>query len=208
MRFPLFIVVAALLFIGGAANADRGALTAEASAGIAIESVRLPTSLGSAAQVGTSVSVNLAGWYALTDSVELGVRTFWEPESNWVHEGASSGQFNGSLTSTSTRFGALASARFVRGLAWQFTAGVSTGFSERLFTHLNLYDVSGASPRSYGLQLADTATMSLVVAPSVGLRWTADHFSIGLEPRLEVLVGPGVGWAVTIPLSLSWSWYL
>ena len=208
MRSHLLILIAAVLFTARAAHADRGAMTAEASAGLSVESVRLPPSLGSAAQVGTSVSVSLAGWYALTGSVELGLRAFWEPESSWVHEGASSGQFNGSLTSTSTRFGALAGARFVHGLVWQFTAGVSGGFSERLFTHLNLYDVSGASPRSFGLQLANVSTTSLAVAPSVGLRWTGDHLSIGLEPRLELLFGPGVGWAVTIPLSLSWSSYL
>ena len=208
MRAPSLILAAAILLIGRVAHADRGALTVEASSGVSIESVRLPPSLGSAAQVGASASVDLAGWYAVTNGLELGVRAFLEPPSSWVHDGASSGQFNGSLTSTSSRFGAVAGARFVHGLIWQFTAGASAGFSQRFFSNLDLYDVSGASPRSFGLQLANFSTTSTVVAPSLGLRWIGDHLSVGIEPRLELLFGPGVAWAVTIPLSLSWSVYL
>ena len=208
MRMHSLILTTAILIAAGAARADRGATSVEAEAGLSIESVRLPSSLGSAAQVGTTASINLAGWYAVSDGLELGLRAFWEPSSNWAHEGAASGQFTGTLTSTSTRFGALAGARLVHGLVWQFTAGISAGFSQRLFTNLNLYDVSRASPRSFGLQLSDFSTTSLAIAPSVGLRWTGDHVSIGVEPRFELLVGPGVGWAVTIPVCLSWSSYL
>ena len=202
------ILIGVLLLGARSARADRGAFTLEASAGPTVESVRLPPSLGNASQVGTTVSLNVAGWYSLTNNVEFGVRAFWEPSADWVHEGASSGQFDGSLTSTSTRFGGVAGARFVRGVEWQFMAGLSAGFSQRMFSNLNLYDVSGASPRSFGLELAAVSTTSVLLCPSVGFRWTGDRLAIGIEPRVELLFGPGAMWAVSIPLTLSWSWYL
>jgi hypothetical protein len=207
MRAFTITIAAIALLASRPARADRGALTAEVSSGIVVESVRLPPSLGSASQVGTGVSLSLAANYSLTNSLVFSGLVFWEPSTTWVHEGASSGEFRGSLTSNSFRFGALAGVHAVRGSVWQFSAGLSGGFSERMFSHLNLYDVSGTAPRSYGLQLADFSTASLVVAPSLGVRWTGDHVAVGLEPRVELLFGPGMSWAVVVPLTVSWSWY-
>ena len=197
----------ALALHAGPAGADLGAFSVEALPAISVSSVKLPIALGSATQTGSALSLNLAGHYALSNNLEVGAVTFFEPGTNWVHAGAAYQQFSGSLTSRASRVGALADVRLVGGLVWRASAGVGLGFSRRAFSQLDLYDVSGPTPRSFGLSIGDAALTNFVVAPTIGLRWTGDHAAFGIEPRFEVLVGQGASWAVTVPLSFAWSWY-
>jgi hypothetical protein len=89
-------------------------------------------------------------------------------------------------------------------------AGADVGFATRSFSNLDHYDVSDPSTgaRSYGLNLADTSQTALLLAPSAGIEWTGDHFTIGIAPRIEVLLGTAKTWALSLPLTLCWSWYL
>src|SRR5258708_29834650 len=48
---------------------------------------------------------------------------------------------------------------------------------------------------------------ALVLAPSAGVEWTGDRFSIGIAPRVDVLVGSVRTWAVSLPLTISWAGY-
>jgi hypothetical protein len=57
-------------------------------------------------------------------------------------------------------------------------------------------------PRSYGLGLSDTSQRAALLAPSVGVEWAGDHFTIGIAPRVEILIGSVRSWAVSLPLSL------
>src|SRR5260370_670254 len=52
--------------------------------------------------------------------------------------------------------------------------------------------------RSYGLALADTSQSALVLAPSAGVEWTGDRFSIGIAPRVDLLVGSVRTWGVSL----------
>ena len=108
------------------------------------------------------------------------------------------------------QFGFLLRGRFVQGFTWRFVAGADVGFATRTFSNIDHYNVSdpATGPRSYGLNLADTSQKNLLVAPSAGVEWAGDHFTIGLTPRVEFLFGSVRTWAVSLPLGISWSWYL
>lgn len=209
MRIVLLgVTLLAASTVGGSARADRGAVTLEVLPGVSVANVRAPESFGSPGQLGTAASLAVAGRYGVSSGLEVGLAAFWEPPVSWVHAGAMYEQFAGSLTSRSSRAGALAELRLVRGLVWRASVALGVGLSERSFSQLNLFDVSGATPRSFGLHLGDTTAMEAIFAPSIGLRWTGDRVAVGIEPRLEVLLGGSTSWALSVPLTLAWSWYL
>ena len=114
------------------------------------------------------------------------------------------------MSERTQQFGFLVRGRFVRGFTWRFIAGADVGFATRTFSNIDHYNVSdpATGPRSYGLNLADTSQKDLLLAPSAGVEWAGDHFTIGLAPRVEFLLGSVRTWALSLPLSISWSWYL
>ncbi len=69
----------------------------------------------------------------------------------------------------------------MKGYAWRVFAEADVGRARRSFSKVDHFNVSDTStgPRSYGLALADTSQSALVLAPSVGVEWTGDRFSIG-----------------------------
>jgi len=196
-----------------AARAERSAVSVDIGSGVALISVRAPYAPGAPSQTGTSFVTSLGFRYALTNAIELGAAAFYEPPSTFTHADAQvsspGGLLPGTLSERTQQFGLLARGRFVHGFIWRFVAGADVGFAIRSFSNVEHYDVSDpSSPRSYGLNLADTSQKSLLLAPSAGIEWAGDHFTIGLVPRVEVLVGNPRTWALSLPLTLSWSWYL
>jgi hypothetical protein len=93
----------------------------------------------------------------------------------------------------------------VKGYACRVFAAADVGWAQRFFSKVDHFNVSDPStrPRSYGLALADTSQSALVLAPSAGVEWTGDRFSIGIAPRVDVLVGSVRTWAVSLPLTIS-----
>jgi hypothetical protein len=79
-------------------------------------------------------------------------------------------------------------------------------------TRTSSVNLAGASfsggSRSFGLQIPDASQDALVLAPTIGVRWSGDHLSFGVEPRVEFLVSSQTSWAVIVPLTVSWAWYL
>jgi hypothetical protein len=55
--------------------------------------------------------------------------------------------------------------------------------------------------------LTDTLHTVPIVAPSAGLECVGDHVTVALVPWVEFLFGKTPTWALTMPLTLSWSWY-
>ena len=202
-----------VLCIGTATQAERGAVSADVSWGVALNNVRAPYARGSPSQVGSSFVTSLGFRYALTNAFELGAAAFYEPPTTFTHSDAQvsspGGLLPGTLSERTQQFGLLARGRFVHGFIWRFVAGADVGVAVRTFSNVEHYDVSDPSnPRSYGLNLADTSQKAFLLAPSAGVEWTGDHFTIGIVPRVEVLLGPMRTWSLSLPLSFSWSWYL
>jgi hypothetical protein len=100
-------------------------------------------------------------------------------------------------------------ARYLVGMVWRLTLGLDVGWSHRSYSNFHHIDVSGSEPVDYELGLPNFTTDNLIVAPVVGVEWAAgDHWSLSLLPRTELLLGPDPTVALTVPLVLSWSWYL
>jgi len=193
------------------ARADAGALSLSLGGGGALVSVRAPYATDSS-QTGTAWSTSLQLTYSLTNQVELGVQGFFEPPAQFVHSNATiandAGTFRGSLAERTSRIGAALRVRRVFGLVWQPFVSLDAGWSHRTFSRLDLFDVSGGTARSFGLQLPDSAQDAFLLAPAIGLRWSDDHLAVGVEPRVELLIGSPTAWSVVVPLTVSWSWYL
>lgn len=203
-----------VLCVAAASHAERGAVSIDASWGAALIDVRAPYAQGAPSQEGSSFTTSLGFRYALTNTFEVGAAGFYQPPTTFTHGNAQvsspGGLLPGTLSERTQQYGFLARGRFVRGLVWRFFAGADIGFASRSFSNINHYDVSdpSAGARNYGLVLSDTSQKALVLAPSAGVEWTGDHFTIGLAPRVEFLVGTVKTWAVSLPLSIAWSWYL
>jgi len=213
MTRSLFPSALALLLTGTApARAERSALSLELGGGLSVVNVRAPYADGAPSQLGTSWATSLGASFALSNHLELTGRLFWEPSQQFVHSGATvnsdAGPLTGSLSEHTQRFGALAGARAVFGYVWRFSIGAEIGWSDRMFSGIDHFDVSSGTARSYGLRLADTSQSTIAFAPGIGVQWTSDHYAIGLAPRLEILVGGASTWALVAPLTFAWSWYL
>jgi len=200
--------------MGSAAHAERGAVSADLSWGVALINVRAPYAQGAPSQLGGSLTTLLGVRYALTNSVEVGVAAFYQPPTTFTHGDAQvsspGGTLPGTLSERTQQIGLLLRGRFVHGFTWRLIAGGDVGFASRSFSNIDHYDVSdpATGPRSYGLNLADTSQKAFLLAPSAGVEWAGDHFTIGLAPRVEFLLGSERTWALSLPLSISWSWYL
>ena len=209
------LAVGLVLCVGGAAHADRGALTIEIGGGVGLVNVRAPYATGAPSQVGSSWTTSLGLRYAVTNNFEVGTALFYQPPTSFTHGNATveapsaGGALPGTLSERTQQFGLLLRARVVKGYAWRVFAGADAGWAQRSFSKVDHFNVSDPStgPRSYGLALADTSQSALVLAPSAGAEWTGDRFSIGIAPRVDVLVGSVRTWAVSLPLTISWAWY-
>jgi len=92
---------------------------------------------------------------------------------------------------------------------WRWFVGGELGWAQQSFTRLDLVNVSDPSnPQSYGLGLADRSRGAFVLSPLAGVEWQfADHWSVAIAPRVQVMLG-GVGQvAVVLPVSVGYSWY-
>lgn len=203
-----------VISMASSAYAERGAVTADLSWGVALINVRAPYAQGAPSQVGSSFTTLLGIRYALTNSVEVGAAAFYQLPTTFTHADAQvpspGGMLPGTLSERTQQVGVLLRGRFVHGFTWRLIAGGDVGFASRSFSNIAHYDVSdpATGPRSYGLSLADTSQKALLLAPSAGVEWAGDHFTIGLAPRVEFLLGTVRTWSLSLPLSISWSWYL
>ena len=196
-----------------AARADHGALTLELSPALTWWPSMEPA-VGSGPGVSGTTAGGLAGVrYALRNDVELTASGFYEVPATFTNPGTTvttdAGPFTGTLTATTTRWGALFGARWVHGLVWRWFVGGEIGWAQQSFTKLDLINVSDpANPHSYGLGLADRTRASFVLSPLAGVEWQlADHWNVAVTPRVQVMLG-GVGRvAVVLPLSVGYSWY-
>ncbi len=210
------LAVGLVLCVGGAAHADRGGLAVDVGAGVALINVRAPYATGAPSQSGTSLTTSLGLRYAVTNMLEVGAAFFYQPPTNFTHGNAiveipaAAGALPGTLSERTQQLGFLLRARAVKGYAWRVFAEADAGWAQRSFSKVDHFNVSDPStgPRSYGLALADTSQRALVLAPSAGVEWTGDRFSIGIAPRVDVLLGSVRTWAVSLPLTISWAWYL
>lgn len=207
---PLFI---AFVLAAPAVFGDRGAITVDVGGGLTALSVAAPFADPSKRLTSSAPVAWLGGRYAFSNSFEVGAAGFYEPSVNLFHNGVNvesrNGSFPGTLNHQLHRYGGLLGARYVRGMVFRFTAGLDLGWSHRVyggFRHID--DTDATNPVDYGLDLPAFTTDNLIIAPLAGVEWAAgDHWSISVLPRFELLVGPDMTYAVTVPLVISWSWY-
>ena len=193
------------------AFADRGALTLDVGGFGSFSS--LPPGVGGGTQVtGTSLGGLLALRFAPTQWLELSVGGFYEAPATYFHADTTisndNGSFTGTLQSHVSSWGLTVGARYVRGLVWRYFVGLEAGFSRRTASQLDLIDVSDpAAPRGFGLALPDVTTTALLVAPVAGLEWAlSDHVTLGISPRLQVLIADR-SIELLVPVTVSYGWY-
>jgi hypothetical protein len=195
-----------------AVYAERGGVSVEVGSGVSLVNVRAPYAVGAPSQTGSSFTTSVGIRYAITNALEIGASAFYQPPTTFTHGGAQvpapGGALQGVLLERTSQVGALVGARFVHGFTWRFVAGADVGLARRSFSSIDHFDVSDpAGAQSYGLALGNTSQSAPIVAPSAGLEWVGDHVAIGFVPRFEFLLGTNRTWAITVPLTLSWSWY-
>lgn len=202
------------LLVPTVAAADRGALTFEIGPALTWWPGR-PPPVGSGPGVASAAVGGVGGVrYGLSNNVELTATGFYEAPGNYTFSGvslATGGEtLSGSLEATMSRWGALAGARYVTGLAWRLHVGAEIGWSHSSATKLDLIDVSNpAGPQSFGLGLANATQNAFVIAPLIGLEWQLnDRWCIALIPRAEFVVGAATQLAVVVPLTVGYSLYL
>src|SRR5262249_855598 len=148
-----------------------------------------------------------------TNWIELTATAFFETTVPYYVPGTSitsdAGTVSGTLEMRARRFGLTAGAKFIRGNVWRLLAGADLGWALSSYSDLRPLDVWNPSgPRDYGLALPDTTASALILAPSLGVSWVGDKLSVTVLPRFQVLLGSTRSWAVTIPLTAGWDWYL
>lgn len=209
----LAFAVVLVAFAPIAARADHGALTLELSPALTWWPSMGP-SVGSGPGVSGTTAGGLVGVrYALRNDIELTASGFYEVPATFTNPGTTvttdSGPFTGTLTATTSRWGALFGARWVHGLVWRWFVGGEVGWAQQSFAKLDLINVSDpANPHSYGLGLADQTRTAFVFSPLAGVEWQfADRWSVSFTPRVQVMLG-GVGSvAIVLPVSVGYSWY-
>jgi hypothetical protein len=105
---------------------------------------------------------------------------------------------------------AVVGIRLVQGYVWRLHVGVDAGWIRTSFARRDLIDGSvPGNEHSFGLGLRDRVSDTLVVAPVAGVEWQlADHWSISVMPRLELLVGVPTNLAAVLPVTVGRSWFL
>lgn len=211
MKRSLLLV---LLLSALVARADRRALSLDVAGSWNGGTVSAPMAATPKSTLGFGPAVWLGARYGFTHSLEATATGFFETPTTMFHNAMTlqtgSGQFNGTLQHSTTRFGGLVGARLILGLVWRFHAGVEVGLSQRLNSQLVMIDDRDASaPVDYGLMLPNASQTQFAISPVLGLEWQAgDHFSFAVLPRAQILVGGALSWAVIVPLQFSWSWFL
>jgi hypothetical protein len=213
LRALMCFLTAFALMAPRLARADNGAFTVEAGGGVAVLRAPAPYADNSAAQVGTVPEILIGGRYALTNRFELSLAAFGEPSESFFVPGTTinsdAGKLSGTLQMNVQRYGILAGVRFLHGNVWRLIVGADAGWSLSMYSSMHLLDDSGASAgRDFGLNLPDKNINSLILAPSAGISWVGDKLSVTVLPRFEVLVGGTTTWAISIPITIGWDFYL
>ena len=201
------------LVIAWPALADQGALTLDAGAGASVLRVQAPYAESGAAQVGSAPAIWIDGRYALTNGFELVATAFTETSVPFYVSNSTinsdAGKLTGTLQMRARRLGLLGGVRMLRGNVWRFVVGADVGWALSSYSSMHLIDDADPSgARDFGLALADKSVNSLVLAPCAGVSWIGDKLSVTILPRFEALVGGGTTWAVTVPVTIGWDWYL
>ena len=194
------------------ARADRGALSFEA--GPVLSGARIPPGAGAGASVaGTLGGVRLGVRYALRNDMELTARGEWFKAASFFQDGTTvttpDGVFSGQAQARVGRQGAAVGARWAHGLVWRMTAGLEVGWMRLSYESLDLVDVSTpGTPRTFGLALGSRSRSALTVSSSMGVEWAiSDHVTASLSLRLDAAPGQGGLSALTIPVTVGWSFY-
>lgn len=212
MRLHATVVILALAMPRIAA-ADRGALTVDLGPAVTLHDAAPSQGTGSTT-VGTGGGAMLGLGYALSNALEVQGLAFWEAPADYFHSdvgfATATGEVQGTLSERVQRYGGLAGVHYVRGYVWRLHLGAEIGWSREIFTKRDLLDVSDPSNvHSFGLGLQDRTTDSLVLAPVVGVEWQfADHWSVSVMPRVELLVGGTNRVGLLVPVTIGHSWYL
>lgn len=207
-RFGAALLAAALPAV---ALADRGALSLDA--GGLVAGVRSEPAVGTGDAVnGTVAGVTIGTRYALTNRVELIGTVDWFAAAPFYNDDTvittGNGTFRGQLQGRLSRYSAKVGAQYVRGFVWRVRMGGEIGWTRVTADRLDLVDVAPAVPRSYGLALGARRQDHLMVTGLAGVEWAvSDHVSVAITPRIEFPVGGGFA-AVTVPLTVSYSWYM
>jgi hypothetical protein len=203
------------LLLPGAAAADRGALSVDIGGGVSAASISGPYITEPVPLLSTAGSGWLGARYALSHSLELSASAFYEPPVLLTHRGVTviheEVAYPGALEHLLERQGLMAGGRVVLGMVWKLVAGLEVGWSRRSFSRLNHIDTRGPGPSypSHGLSLDSVTVDNLLLSPHLGVEWAAgDKWSISLLPRAHILLGTEPTLAFTLPLVLSYSWYL
>jgi hypothetical protein len=202
----------ALLTVPTSARSDRGAFSVDG--GVVLSAARVPAGIGiGAAVVGTFGGAGLGVRYALSNNVEVSMSGAWFETERFYNDNTTimtpNGIFSGQLQSSVQRMQAGLGVHCVTGFVWRLRVGAELGWSRVVFRRLDLVDVAGQSrSRSFGLALGDRSVDGIVIAPMAGVEWmVSDHVSLAITPRLELPVNGGVA-AVTVPITLGYSWYM
>ncbi len=211
IRTAIFGVVLAAL--PRVAAADRGALTVEL--GPAFSIIGASPSQGSGSMMlATGGGGSIGARYGLSNELELAATASWEAPADYYHSGVEFGTggttLSGTLVERTQRYGALVGARYVRGYVWRIHLGGDIGWMRESFSHRDLLDVSDpGNVHSFGLGLQDKTEDALVIAPVAGVEWQfADHWSVSVMPRLQLLIGGANRVGLLVPVSVGYSWYL
>lgn len=193
--------------------ADQGALTIDVGAGASMLRLQAPYASPAAAQVGTAPAVSIDGRYALTNSIELVATGFFDTSVPFYVVNSTiasdAGRLTGTLEVHARRFGLLGGARFLQGNIWRLIVGGDAGWALSSYSAMRLFDLANpGGARDFGLSLPDSAQSSLVVAPYAGVEWVGDKLSVSILPRFEAMLGGATTWAITIPVTVGWDWYL
>jgi hypothetical protein len=208
MAFAAFAVVP-----NRPARADKGALTLEIGGGVAVLRAPAQYADNSASQVGSVPEIVVGGRYALTNWLELSTLAFGEPSESFFVPGTTiasdAGKLSGTLQMKVQRYGLLGGVRLLHGNVWRLIVGADAGWALSMYSSMRLLDDSGASAgRDFGLSLPDKNVNSLILAPSAGVSWVGDKLSVTVLPHFEVMVSGTTTWAISIPLTIGWDFYL
>src|SRR5512138_172473 len=213
MRIRTAICGVVLAALPRAAAADRGALTLEL--GPAFSIIGASPSQGSGSMMlATGGGGSIGARYGLSNELELAATASWEAPADYYHSGVEVGTggttVSGTLVERTQRYGALVGARYVRGYVWRIHVGGDIGWMRESFSHRDLLDVSDpGNVHSFGLGLPDRTEDALVIAPVAGVEWQfADHWSLSVMPRLQLLIGGANRVGLLVPVSVGYSWYL
>jgi len=188
-----------------AARADRGALTLELGPALALVPRSTSPLPGTEAFPVLSPGAALGLRYAPGNHFELGVTGFFEAPVNVSTSLLSpDGVVVATVSGTASSWGGLLGARYVGGLGWRVHLGAELGWAHREFSGLKVNGVAGARSGE-----ARQGRDSMVVSAAGGVEWQAgDHLTIGVSPRLGLLLEGVATLVVLLPVTIGFSWYL